>query len=57
MITGYGRALVVASHSMAMTFWLTARVGLDAPDQFWSALRLPDAFAVDFTARSVARLS
>jgi len=52
-----GRPLVVASHGMAMTLWLTARIGLDAPGAFWSSLRLPDALAVDLVARTVARLS
>jgi len=52
-----GRPLVVASHGMAMTLWLTARIGLDAPGAFWSSLRLPDVLAVDLVARTVARLS
>ena len=52
-----GRPLVVASHGMAMTLWLTARIGLDAPGAFWSSLRLPDVLAVDLVARNVARLS
>ena len=52
-----GRPLVVASHGMAMTLWLTARIGLDAPGAFWSSLRLPDVLAVDLVARTVARRS
>jgi len=52
-----GRPLVVASHGMAMTLWLTARIGLDPPGAFWSSLRLPDVLAVDLVARTVARLS
>jgi len=50
-----GRPLVVASHGMAMTLWLTARIGLDAPGAFWSSLRLPDVLVVDLVARTVAR--
>jgi hypothetical protein len=51
-----GRPLVVASHGMAMTLWLTARISLEAPGVFWSSLRLPDVFAVDLVARTVVRL-
>jgi broad specificity phosphatase PhoE len=29
------RPLVVASHGMAMTLWLTARIGLADPGEFW----------------------
>ena len=38
-----GRPLVVATHGMAMTLWLTA-LGLEDPEAFWSDLRLPDVF-------------
>lgn len=50
------RPLVVASHGMALTVWLTAAVGLDDPGGFWSALQLPDAFTVDIPGRRVERL-
>jgi broad specificity phosphatase PhoE len=46
------RPLAVASHGMAITVWLTARFGLPQPGEFWSALRFPDVFAVDMTARA-----
>jgi broad specificity phosphatase PhoE len=36
------RTLVVASHGMAMTVWLAARVGLDDPVAFWAGLRFPE---------------
>ena len=49
------RPLVIASHGMAMTVWLTAAVGLDDPGAFWSDLRLPDVFTVDVSGRRVAR--
>jgi broad specificity phosphatase PhoE len=52
-----GRPLVVASHGMVMTVWLTARIGLDSPGAFWSALRLPDVFAVDLDGHSVERVA
>jgi broad specificity phosphatase PhoE len=51
------RPLVVASHGMAMTVWLSAAVGLHDPGAFWLDLRLPDVFTVDLAARTVQRLS
>ncbi|MCP2322655.1 broad specificity phosphatase PhoE [Hamadaea flava] len=50
------RPLVVASHGMALTLWLTAAIGLADPGGFWSALQLPDAFSVDLTTRQADRL-
>jgi broad specificity phosphatase PhoE len=41
------RHLVVASHGMAMTVWLTAKVGIPAPAQFWESLRFPDRIFVN----------
>jgi broad specificity phosphatase PhoE len=49
------RPLVVASHGMAMTVWLTAAIGLDDPGAFWSDLRLPDVLIVDLPGRRVQR--
>jgi broad specificity phosphatase PhoE len=51
-----GRPLVVASHGMVVTVWLTARIGLAAPGLFWADLRLPDVIVVDLAARTVTRL-
>jgi broad specificity phosphatase PhoE len=55
------RPLVVASHGMAMTVWLTARFDLAAPGEFWSDLRFPDAHAIDLstgvTGAALARLA
>jgi broad specificity phosphatase PhoE len=51
------RPLVVATHGMAMTIWLTARVGLETPGAFWAGLRLPDAHAVDLDTGTVVRLA
>lgn len=48
------RPLVVASHGMVMTVWLTARIGLPSPGSFWSSLRLPDVFAVDLPAGTIS---
>src|SRR5262245_4479007 len=51
-----GSVLVVASHGMAMTLWLTARIGLADPGEFWAGLRFPDAHLVDLRAGTVRRL-
>jgi len=51
-----GRPLVVASHGMAMTVWLTARTGLPSPGAFWESLRFPDVLAVGLAARTVVPL-
>jgi broad specificity phosphatase PhoE len=51
-----GRPLVIASHGMAMTLWLTGTVGLTDPGAFWLGLRLPDLFAVDVSGEQVTRL-
>jgi broad specificity phosphatase PhoE len=50
-----GRPLVIASHGMAITVWLTTTVGLADPGAFWADLRLPDLLTVDVTARQVFR--
>ncbi len=52
-----GRPLVVASHGMAITSWLSTRIGLDDPAAFWLDLQLPDLFAVDVEAKTVRRIS
>lgn len=48
--------LVIASHGMSMTLWLTATIGLEDPGAFWTDLRFPDAHHVDLAARTVTRL-
>lgn len=50
------RPLVVATHGMAMTLWLTACVGLPDPGAFWSGLRFPDALLVDLKAARVNQI-
>ncbi|MEV0312357.1 histidine phosphatase family protein [Nonomuraea fuscirosea] len=50
-----GRPLVVATHGMAMTVWVTARLGLDRPGAFWADLRFPDAHLVDLASGTVER--
>lgn len=49
------RPLVIASHGMAMTLWLTATVSLPDPGAFWAGLRLPDLLIVDMTSKQVTR--
>jgi broad specificity phosphatase PhoE len=51
-----GRPLIVASHGMAMTVWLSTRLELADPGSFWAELRFPDALTVDLAAGSVTRL-
>ena len=50
------RPLVVATHGMAMTVWLTARIGLPDPGAFWAGLRFPDAHRVDLATGTITRL-
>jgi broad specificity phosphatase PhoE len=51
-----GRPVIVASHGMAITLWLTTTVGLHDPGAFWSDLRFPDAHIIDLTAATTTRL-
>jgi broad specificity phosphatase PhoE len=53
LVLAQGRPLVIGSHGMAITVWLTARVGLAAPGDFWTALRFPEVIAVDLSIRRV----
>lgn len=50
-------ALVVASHGMAMTVWLTERFGLADPGEFWAGLRFPDAHLIDLRTGTIRRLA
>jgi broad specificity phosphatase PhoE len=47
--------LVVATHGMAMTLWLTTQ-GIDDPGAFWSDLRLPDVFEINLATRRISRV-
>jgi broad specificity phosphatase PhoE len=47
------RDVVLASHGMAMTIWLTGTVGLPDPAAFWAGLRFPDLFRVDLATGEV----
>lgn len=46
-----GVPLVVASHGMAPTVWLTSVLQLPDPGAFWAALRFPDAVAIEVPQR------
>jgi broad specificity phosphatase PhoE len=50
------RPLVVGSHGMAMTIWLSSVVDLGDVAGFWRDLRFPDALAVDLAAATVTPL-
>lgn len=52
-----GRPVVVATHGLAMTVWLTAKVALARPDEFWLALTMPDMWSVDLETGELRHLS
>jgi broad specificity phosphatase PhoE len=52
-----GRPVIIATHGMAMTIWLTTAIGLPDPGGFWRDLRFPDAHRVDLGARTLARIA
>lgn len=49
------RPLVIATHGMAMTLWLSVAANLADPGSFWAALRFPDVLEVDPAAPLVRR--
>lgn len=51
-----GGPVVIASHGMAMTLWLTATIGLGDPGAFWEGLKFPHALVVDLEEKTVNRL-
>jgi broad specificity phosphatase PhoE len=50
------RDLVIATHGMAMTLWLSSAIGLSDPAGFWSGLRFPDAYRVELGEGTLARV-
>jgi broad specificity phosphatase PhoE len=54
---GGARPVVVASHGMAITVWLTSIgvIGAESAEAFWRELRFPDAHLVDLDAQTVRR--
>jgi broad specificity phosphatase PhoE len=50
------RPLVVATHGMAMTLWLTTVMNIAEPANFWTELRLPDIFEVNLATRTFGRV-
>jgi broad specificity phosphatase PhoE len=55
-VRGRGRPVVVATHGMAMTLWLAAKISLPDPARFWESLRFPDAYCLN-PAGTLAPLS
>ncbi|NUR59617.1 MAG: histidine phosphatase family protein [Catenulispora sp.] len=53
---GDGRTVVVATHGMALTLWVAARIGVDDPVAFWEELRFPDVLRIDVAARNLERV-
>jgi broad specificity phosphatase PhoE len=53
---GAPESLVLVSHGVFFTTWLDQEIGLDDPFSFWSDLRMPDAWEVDFDEKSLKRL-
>jgi broad specificity phosphatase PhoE len=51
-----GRDVVIASHGMAMTIWLSRAIGLTDSAEFWLRLRYPDLLAVDLAGGAVRLL-
>ncbi|HEY3000947.1 MAG TPA: histidine phosphatase family protein, partial [Kribbellaceae bacterium] len=49
------RAVVIATHGMALTIWLAAATGLPDPGAFWAGLAFPDALAVDLASGTASR--
>ncbi|NUP52625.1 MAG: histidine phosphatase family protein [Catenulispora sp.] len=53
---GGGGPVVIATHGMALTLWLAARIGVGDPVAFWEGLLFPDVLRVDVEAGSVERV-
>jgi broad specificity phosphatase PhoE len=49
------RPLVIASHGLAITTWLSAKMNIGDPGSFWAGLRFPDVLAVDLGGQVVRR--
>jgi broad specificity phosphatase PhoE len=47
LASAQGKPLIIATHGMAMTIWLTSHQLLGDPATFWSELRFPDAHIVE----------
>ena len=54
---GSSKHLVLVSHGLLLTTWLDHEIGLSDPLSFWSELRIPDAWAVDFEDKSLERIA
>ena len=48
--------MVIATHGMAMTIWLSSVIGLPDPAGFWSDLRFPDAHRLGLGEGTLVRV-
>ncbi|MFZ0248451.1 MAG: phosphoglycerate mutase family protein [Acidimicrobiales bacterium] len=53
---GAWETLVLVSHGVFLTIWVDQEIRLDDPFSFWTDLRMPDAWELDFDKRSLARV-
>jgi broad specificity phosphatase PhoE len=53
---GAWESLVLVTHGVFLTTWLDQEIGLEEPFSFWSDLRMPDAWELDFDEKSLKRL-
>jgi broad specificity phosphatase PhoE len=54
---GFSKSLVFVSHGLLLTTWIDYEIGLSDPLSFWSDLRMPDAWVVDFEDKSLERIA
>ena len=50
-------SIILVSHGLLITTWLDHEVGLSEPFTFWSDLRMPDAWEVNFEEGSLQRIA
>jgi broad specificity phosphatase PhoE len=56
---GFGSfdSIVLVSHGLLITTWLDHEIGVDDPFSFWSNLRMPDAWELNFDEKSFDRIA
>ena len=54
---GSSKRLVFVSHGLLLTTWIDHEIGLSDPFSFWSDLRMPDAWVIDFEDKSLERIA
>ena len=50
-------SVVVVTHGIVLTTWLQHEIGLEDPFVFWTNLRMPDAWELDLTDKSLERIA